>query len=75
MTNLDRVGKNLHYFKCRMRLTGYGPKSDLEYRAGEVSQCHAFGASYKIENGLNIVLPKNTTSRDVKKQKRSNGGD
>ena len=45
--------KNAHNFKYRLRLQGYGPESDIEYRAGEVPQCHEHIAAYRTAKDLN----------------------
>ena len=37
--------KNLHHFVYRMRLRGYSPESDVEYRTYEVPHCHASAAA------------------------------
>ena len=45
--------KSTHNFKYRARLQGYGPESDVEYRADEVPQCHELITAYGTANGLN----------------------
>ena len=45
--------KNTPNFKYRLRLQGYGPESDIEYRADEVPQCHELIAAYRTAYGLN----------------------
>ena len=37
-------------FKRRMRMREYGPKSDLEYRADEIPQCHALKAAHRTKH-------------------------
>ena len=63
VTSLDRAGKVCTILNTawHMRLRGYGPESDLEYRADEVPRCHALIAAYRTKNGLHIAPPENTT--------------
>lgn len=49
--------KSSHNFKYRLRLRGYGPESDLEYRADEIPQCHEMIAAYRTQKGLQIAMP------------------
>ena len=41
-----------------MRLRGYSPESDLEYRADDVSQCNASAAAQRIEKWFTSRFPK-----------------
>ena len=45
--------KSAHNHKYRLSLQGYGPESDIEYRADEVPQCHELIAAYRTANILN----------------------
>ena len=45
--------KSAHNHKYRSSLQGYGPESDIEYRADEVPQCHELIAAYRTANILN----------------------
>ena len=44
-------GKSPHNYKYRLRHRGYGPESDLEYRADEIPQCHQLIAAYRTNKG------------------------
>ena len=44
--------KSTHNSKYRIRLQGYGPKSDIEHRADEVAQCHELIAAFRAADGL-----------------------
>ena len=50
-----RGRKSLHNYKYRLRLKGYGPESDLIYRADEVPQCHEMISAYRAKHGLDIA--------------------
>ena len=43
-------------YKYRLRRRGYGPESDLEYRADEIPQRHELIAAYRTNNGLQITI-------------------
>ena len=45
-----------HNYKYRLRLRGYGPKSDLDYRADEIPQCHELIAAYRTQKGLQLPI-------------------
>ena len=50
-------------YRYRLRLRGYGPESDLEYRADEVPQRQEMIAAYRIRCGLERASPDNYSSR------------
>lgn len=56
-------------YRYRVRLRGYGPESDLEYRAEEIPQCQEMIAAYRIRCGLDIAPPKETSVRTLKKRR------
>lgn len=58
-----RGPKTPHNYKYRLRLRGYGPESDLEYRADEIPQCQELIAAYRIRCGLDTALPDKSSSR------------
>ena len=45
-----------HNYKYRLRLRGYGPESNLEYRADEIPQCHELVAASGTKKGLQIAI-------------------
>ena len=65
-----------HNYKYRVRLRGYGPESDLEYRAGEIPQCHELIAAYRAQTGLQLAMtsPSSPPIPSLGKQKRAVGG-
>ena len=58
-----RGPKTPYNYRYRLRLRGYGPESDLEYRADEVPQCQEMIAAYRIRCGLERASPDNNSSR------------
>ena len=67
-----RGRKTPHNYKYRLRLKGYGPESDLVYRADEVPQCHELIAAYRSKHGLDTTPAKqqSSTTRPIEKLKR-----
>ena len=55
--------KTPYNYRYRLRLRGYGPESDLEYRADEIPQCQEMIAAYRIRCGLDIASPDKSPSR------------
>ena len=51
--------KSTHNYKYRLRLQGYGPESDVEYRADEIPQCHELISAYRTAQGLNNCVSHN----------------
>ena len=78
-----RGPKTPYNYRYRLRLRGYGPESDLEYRADEVPQCQEMIAAYRIRCGLERASPDDyssqipvergdeTTPRETRKRKRT----
>ena len=48
--------KSPHKHKYHLRLRGYGPGSDLEYRADKIFQCHELIAACTNNNGLHTAI-------------------
>ena len=66
--------KSPHNNICRIRFQGYGPESDLEYRAHEVPQGHEIIAAYRTSRGLEIATSRKITpSHPLGKRKRNDG--
>lgn len=57
-----RGRKSQHNYKYRLRLKGYGPESDLVYRADEVPQCHELISAYRSQHGLSVAPAKQQSS-------------
>ncbi|MEM7282981.1 MAG: DDE-type integrase/transposase/recombinase [Pseudomonadota bacterium] len=69
-------GRKSHLnYKYRLRLKGYGPSADLEYRADEVPQCQHLIDAYRIEHNLNCASPQDPPSLNTRKRKRVNEPD
>ena len=60
--------KTPYNYRYRLRLRGYGPESDLEYRADEIPQCQEMIAAYRIRCGLDIAPPDKYSSRNPVEQ-------
>lgn len=52
-----RGRKSPHNLVYRLRLKGYGPESDLMYRAEEVPQCHEMISAYRSQHGMESTPP------------------
>ena len=46
-----------HNYIYRLRLKGFGPEADLEYRAHQVLQCQEFIVAYRAQHRLEIITP------------------
>ena len=46
-----------HIYVYRLRLKGFGPEADLEYRAYQVPQCQALIAAYRAQHQLEEITP------------------
>ena len=60
--------KTPYNYRYRLRLRGYSPESDLEYRADEIPQCQEMIAAYRIRCGLDIAPPDKYSSRNPVEQ-------
>lgn len=73
-----RGRKSLHNYKYRLRLKGYGPESDVMYRADEIPQCHEMISAYRSKHGLDIApaeqQPSKPQSTKLLKRKRDERG-
>ena len=65
-----RGPKTPYNYRYRLRLRGYGPESDLEYRTDEIPQCQEMIAAYRIRCGLDIAPPDKSSSRGKQSQRR-----
>ena len=64
-------GRKSHLnYKYRLRLKGYGPSADLEYRADEVPQCQHLIDEYRSEHQLNPAPSPHPQARNLRKRKR-----
>lgn len=64
-----RGRKGPHNYKYRLRLKGYGPESDLIYRADEVPQCHEMISVYRSRHGLETASgnqPNNWSGKEMR---------
>ena len=48
---------NPHNYIYRLRLKGFGPEADLEYRAHQVPQCQELIAAYRAQHQLETITP------------------
>ena len=46
-----------HNYIYRLRLKGFGPEADLEYRAHQVPQCQELIAAYRAQHQLETITP------------------
>ena len=46
-----------HHYIYRLRLKGFGPEADLEYRAHQVPQCQELIAAYRAQHQLETITP------------------
>ena len=46
-----------HNYIYRLRLKGFGPEADLEYRAHQVPQCQGLIAAYRAQHQLETIPP------------------
>ena len=46
-----------HNYIYRLRLKGFGPEADLEYRAHQVQQCQELIAAYRAQHQLETITP------------------
>ena len=46
-----------HNYIYRLRLKGFGPEADLEYRAHQVPQCQELIAAYRAQHQLETIAP------------------
>ena len=59
-----------HIYIYRLRLKGFGPEADLEYRAHQVPQCQELIAAYRAQHQPEAIMPspcnkrKNLASKD-----------
>ena len=60
--------KTPYNYRYRLRLRGYGPESDLEYRADEIPKCQEMIAAYRIRCGLDIAPLDKYSSRNPVEQ-------
>ena len=48
---------SLYNYIYRLRLKGFGPEADLEYRAHQVPQCQELIAAYRAQHQLETITP------------------
>ena len=48
---------------CRLRLKGFGPEADFEYRAHQVPQCQELIAAYRVQHQLEKITPPRCNKR------------
>ena len=46
-----------HNYIYRLRLKGFGPEADLEYRAHQVPHCQEYIAAYRAQHQLEMIPP------------------
>ena len=69
-----RGRKSPHNHVYRLRLKGYGPESDVMYRAEEVPQCHEMISVYRSEHGMDPTPRAPQPSNPLVKRKRQDNG-
>ena len=69
-----RGRKSPHNHVYRLRLKGYGPESDLMYRAEEVPQCHEMISAYRSQHGMDPTPRTPQPSNPLVKRKRQDNG-
>ena len=52
-----------HNYIYRLRLKGFGPEADLEYRAHQVPQCQQIIAAYRAQHQLETIMPSPCSKR------------
>ena len=60
--------KSHENYKYRLRLQGYGPSADVEYRAEEIPQCQHLINAYRKQHKLNYTRPPKSPSRQTRKK-------
>ena len=54
---MDKGRHSPHNYIYRLRLKGFGPEADLEYRAHQVPQCQELIAAYRAQHQLETITP------------------
>ena len=60
-----------HYYIYRLRLKGFDPETDLEYRAHEVPQCQELIEAYRAQTQLDKITPLLATSGSTSHRKEA----
>ena len=61
-----------HNYIYRLRLKGFGPEADLEYRAHQVPQCQELIAAYRAQHQLETITPPPCNKRKNPASKEAN---
>ena len=61
-----------HNYIYRLRLKGFGPEADLEYRAHQVPQCQELMAAYRAQRRLETTTPPPCNTRKYPASKDGN---
>ena len=61
--------RSSHNYVYRLRLKGFGPEADLEYRAHRVPQCQEFIAAYRARHQLEKITPPSCNSGSISLRK------
>ena len=66
-----RGRKSPHNYAYRLRLKGYGPESDLVYRAEEIPQCREMISAYRAKHGLDLNpdVRQSSTPQNLKRKR------